>query len=379
MNNTWSRRRALSWLVAFALVAAAGSMACSPGSGTAAPPVIKLAFVTNNASEFWKIAAAGVRKYEAEGQACRSTSRCRRTARRRSRTRSSRTWRVRVTRPSRSAPIAPNDQVPVLNQCRGKDDAHHVRFRCARSRTVSCTSAPTTTKPARCWAARSSSCSLRRQHGRVRRHVLGRQRRPAVQRHPGRHRRPQHRPIVDQARGRHRSRQGALERRGHHQRPSRSQPGGGPVVVQRARRSPRRSRRSARRGRCWRPCSTRRTGTLEAIADGTMPSPSCRSRSSSAISRASGCTSLRPRARRRVPRFPPASDRHGRRGDHQGERGASSRSSSPRSRSSRARSRISSPTASPAARDAGHHQDVSRRDRAGRRVAARCARARCWR
>jgi ribose transport system substrate-binding protein len=68
MNNTWSRRRALSWLVAFALVAAAGSMACSPGSGTAAPPVIKLAFVTNNASEFWKIAAAGVRKYEAEGR-----------------------------------------------------------------------------------------------------------------------------------------------------------------------------------------------------------------------------------------------------------------------------------------------------------------------
>jgi ribose transport system substrate-binding protein len=32
------------------------------------PKGVKLAFVTNNASEFWKIAAAGVRKYEAEGK-----------------------------------------------------------------------------------------------------------------------------------------------------------------------------------------------------------------------------------------------------------------------------------------------------------------------
>ena len=41
--------------------------ACAPRSGTSAPPAVKLAFVTNNSSEFWKIAAAGVRKYEAEG------------------------------------------------------------------------------------------------------------------------------------------------------------------------------------------------------------------------------------------------------------------------------------------------------------------------
>jgi ribose transport system substrate-binding protein len=33
-----------------------------------APKVVKLAFVTNNASEFWKIAAAGVRKYEKESK-----------------------------------------------------------------------------------------------------------------------------------------------------------------------------------------------------------------------------------------------------------------------------------------------------------------------
>ena len=40
------------------------------GGGTAAAPakLMKLAFVTNNTSEFWKIAQAGVRKYEKEGK-----------------------------------------------------------------------------------------------------------------------------------------------------------------------------------------------------------------------------------------------------------------------------------------------------------------------
>jgi ribose transport system substrate-binding protein len=39
------------------------------GSGAAgAAKPLKLAFVTNNASEFWKIASAGVRKYEDEGK-----------------------------------------------------------------------------------------------------------------------------------------------------------------------------------------------------------------------------------------------------------------------------------------------------------------------
>jgi ribose transport system substrate-binding protein len=37
-------------------------------SAPAAPKVVKLAFVTNNASEFWKIAAAGVHKYEKESK-----------------------------------------------------------------------------------------------------------------------------------------------------------------------------------------------------------------------------------------------------------------------------------------------------------------------
>jgi ribose transport system substrate-binding protein len=45
----------------------------TPESGSSAQPaaaakVVKLAFVTNNASEFWKIAAAGVHKYEKESK-----------------------------------------------------------------------------------------------------------------------------------------------------------------------------------------------------------------------------------------------------------------------------------------------------------------------
>ena len=48
-----------------------GGASGSQPSGSAAPAadkVVKLAFVTNNASEFWKIAAAGVHKYEKESK-----------------------------------------------------------------------------------------------------------------------------------------------------------------------------------------------------------------------------------------------------------------------------------------------------------------------
>ena len=63
MTKAWCARNALSWLFVLLLGAAAGT-ACSSGGGTGSAPAVKLAFVTNNASEFWKIAAAGVRKYE---------------------------------------------------------------------------------------------------------------------------------------------------------------------------------------------------------------------------------------------------------------------------------------------------------------------------
>ncbi len=100
----------------------------SSGAGAAADPsagpgsasdIVKLAFVTNNASEFWKIAAAGVHKYEAESKV-----------------------QVDIKMPSNGtteeqnqilenlasqgydaiavSTIAPNDQVPVLNRVAAK-------------------------------------------------------------------------------------------------------------------------------------------------------------------------------------------------------------------------------------------------------------------
>jgi ribose transport system substrate-binding protein len=63
---------------AFVALVAALFVACDKGGGeggsaggsaTSAPAkIVKIAFVTNNASEFWKIAAAGVHKYENEAK-----------------------------------------------------------------------------------------------------------------------------------------------------------------------------------------------------------------------------------------------------------------------------------------------------------------------
>jgi ribose transport system substrate-binding protein len=64
---------AAGWLVVLGLMLAvgAGIGGCDKGKGAGAggsAKPLKLAFVTNNASEFWKIASAGVRKYEDEGK-----------------------------------------------------------------------------------------------------------------------------------------------------------------------------------------------------------------------------------------------------------------------------------------------------------------------
>ncbi|XYH93210.1 sugar-binding protein [Sorangium sp. So ce1128] len=45
-----------------------GTGAAPAAGGNSKPKIVKLAFVTNNASEFWKIAQAGVRKYEQESK-----------------------------------------------------------------------------------------------------------------------------------------------------------------------------------------------------------------------------------------------------------------------------------------------------------------------
>ena len=57
-------RRGILAMTLMAFVAAG----CDKGSGSSSAKVVKLAFVTNNASEFWKIAAAGVHKYEKEAK-----------------------------------------------------------------------------------------------------------------------------------------------------------------------------------------------------------------------------------------------------------------------------------------------------------------------
>lgn len=67
-----------SWLALVTLFTLFGSLGCSkneePKAGGGEPTeaktdkIVKLAFVTNNASEFWKIAAAGVHKYEKESK-----------------------------------------------------------------------------------------------------------------------------------------------------------------------------------------------------------------------------------------------------------------------------------------------------------------------
>jgi len=62
---------ALAVVAALGLVAlvSLSNVGCDKkGDSSASSKTYKLAFVTNNASDFWKIAAAGVRKYEKEGK-----------------------------------------------------------------------------------------------------------------------------------------------------------------------------------------------------------------------------------------------------------------------------------------------------------------------
>jgi len=119
---SYVKRRVLVQIALVSLVACFGCSKSSNGGdkqgATAAPTEqkqVKLAFVTNNASEFWKIASAGVHKYEKESKV-----------------------QVDVKMPSNGtteeqnqilenlasqgydaiavSAIAPNDQVPVLNK-----------------------------------------------------------------------------------------------------------------------------------------------------------------------------------------------------------------------------------------------------------------------
>jgi ribose transport system substrate-binding protein len=69
MNAFLNRRSAPSARLALTFLAAVLAGACSGGGGGGeSAKVVKLAFVTNNTSEFWKIASNGVHKYELEGK-----------------------------------------------------------------------------------------------------------------------------------------------------------------------------------------------------------------------------------------------------------------------------------------------------------------------
>lgn len=81
-EQIWGRakaRRTVTGMLALGLLALVGCQGCnkksggeSPGGATeptdTKPKIVKLAFITNNASEFWKIAQAGVRQYEKESK-----------------------------------------------------------------------------------------------------------------------------------------------------------------------------------------------------------------------------------------------------------------------------------------------------------------------
>lgn len=120
------------------------------------PGSLKLAFVTNNASEFWKIAAAGVHKYEKEAGV-----------------------QIDVKLPPNGkteeqnsiienlvsqgyngiavSVIAPNDQTRNINRAAKATNLICFDSDSSPSPTASSTSARTTSKPARRWARRSSS------------------------------------------------------------------------------------------------------------------------------------------------------------------------------------------------------------------------------
>jgi ribose transport system substrate-binding protein len=136
MNNRYSSgssisgRRHVSWTIIATFLSLLALAGCNKSNGggagaqaSATPSdaqrVVKLAFVTNNTAEFWRIAAAGVRKYEKEGKV-----------------------QVDIKMPPNGttdeqnqilenlagqgydaiavSPIAPNDQVPVLDRIAAK-------------------------------------------------------------------------------------------------------------------------------------------------------------------------------------------------------------------------------------------------------------------
>jgi ribose transport system substrate-binding protein len=65
ISNLWKKLFTVALVAAVGMTAAVAASGCNRGGSG---KTLKLAFVTNNASEFWKIASNGVHKYEREGK-----------------------------------------------------------------------------------------------------------------------------------------------------------------------------------------------------------------------------------------------------------------------------------------------------------------------
>src|SRR4030095_15521262 len=64
VNKQTMKSFKLSWVLA-TLMALVLGLGCNRG-GSGESKIVKLAFVTNNPSQFWKIAQGGIKKYEQE-------------------------------------------------------------------------------------------------------------------------------------------------------------------------------------------------------------------------------------------------------------------------------------------------------------------------
>ena len=312
--------KSFTFLALVACVASFGGLPPFVGGGGAEPKLVKLAFVTNNTSEFWKIAGAGIHKFEREGKVqvdlkypSTGTAESQNQILAGPRQPGLRRHRRQRDRPQRPGAGA--------RQGRREDEPHHGRLRRARSRSGCSTSGRTTTRPARRSAPGSSSCCRRAERSPSSSGTFAAENADAApEGDPGRDRRAPDRDRR-QARGQHRPRQGALERRGHRQRAPRSLDGRRAVELQR----PGDRRRAVRARQARQGAGGRvRRGRRHAGRDRRTASfrrPSCRSRSCSAISPSKWMNDLATKgdaAKATLPADP--HHRHGRRRHRQGQR-----------------------------------------------------------
>ena len=158
-------------------ISLAGGCQGGGGGGGESAKAVKLAFVTNNTSEFWKIAGNGVHKYELEGKVQVDIKMPPNGKTEEQNQILREPGRARATTPSRSASSRPRTRSRVLNNVGRRRPASSPSTPTRRTRSGCSTSAPTTTRRARRWATRIVQLlPERREDGGVRRLLLRRQR-----------------------------------------------------------------------------------------------------------------------------------------------------------------------------------------------------------